>query len=89
MLGPLLLALYLVWVYRDQLFGRAWTCPCGSASALALLIVGWQLARDIGRAVGPALFRRLDPGTAGTVGFLLRLVTMLVVGRDRGCASPG
>ena len=33
-------------------------------------MVGWQLARDIGRAVGPALFRRLDPGTAGTVGFL-------------------
>jgi small-conductance mechanosensitive channel len=39
--------------------------------------LGWQVARDIGRSFGPALFRRLDPGTAGTVGFLIRLVTML------------
>ena len=43
-----------------------------------LISLGWQFARDIGRALGPTLFRRMDPGTAGTVGFLLRLVTMLV-----------
>jgi hypothetical protein len=29
--------------------------------------------------LGPTLFRRLEPGTAGTVGFLIRLVTMAVV----------
>jgi small conductance mechanosensitive channel len=45
---------------------------------LALISLGWQFARDAGRALGPTLFRRMDPGTAGTVGFLLRLVTMLV-----------
>jgi small-conductance mechanosensitive channel len=28
----------------------------------------------VGRALAPTLFRRLDPGTAGTVGFLIRLV---------------
>ena len=28
--------------------------------------------------LGPPLFRRLDPATAGTVGFLVRLVTILV-----------
>jgi small conductance mechanosensitive channel len=44
---------------------------------LALISLGWQFARDVGRALGPTLFRRMDPGTAGTVGFLLRLVTML------------
>jgi small-conductance mechanosensitive channel len=43
---------------------------------VALLILGWALARDIGRALGPALFRRLDPSTAGTVGFLIRLATI-------------
>jgi small conductance mechanosensitive channel len=37
------------------------------------------VARDFGRSVGPTLFRRMDPGTAGTVGFLLRLVTILFV----------
>ena len=77
MLGPLLLALYLVWVYRDQLFGRAWDLPVrigvGGRDAH-----GGLAARPRHRArVGPALFRRLDPGTAGTVGFLIRLVTML------------
>jgi small-conductance mechanosensitive channel len=39
-----------------------------------LIVLGWQIARDVGRALGPTLFRRLDPGTAGTVGFLIRLV---------------
>src|SRR5206468_3928933 len=33
----------------------------------------------IGQSVGPTLFRRMDPGTAGTVGFLLRLLTIVFV----------
>ncbi|MGH2831624.1 MAG: mechanosensitive ion channel domain-containing protein, partial [Solirubrobacteraceae bacterium] len=44
----------------------------------ALLILGWAIARDVGRALGPPLFRRLDPATAGTVGFLVRLLTAVV-----------
>ena len=44
------------------------------ATTVALIVLGWQIARDVGRALGPTLFRRLDPGTAGTVGFLIRLV---------------
>jgi small conductance mechanosensitive channel len=43
-----------------------------------LLALGWAIARDVGRALGPALFRRLDPATAGTVGFLIRLVTVVL-----------
>jgi small conductance mechanosensitive channel len=43
------------------------------ATAVVLIVLGWQIARDVGRALGPTLFRRLDPGTAGTVGFLIRL----------------
>jgi small-conductance mechanosensitive channel len=43
-----------------------------------LVILGWAIARDIGRALGPPLFRRLDPATAGTVGFLIRLTTVVV-----------
>ena len=45
---------------------------------VALVILGWAIARDLGRGLGPPLFRRLDPATAGTVGFLVRLVTVLV-----------
>jgi small conductance mechanosensitive channel len=44
----------------------------------ALMVLGWAVARDIGRSFGPALFRRLDPATAGTVGFLIRLSTAIV-----------
>jgi small conductance mechanosensitive channel len=45
---------------------------------VALVILGWAIARDFGRVLGPPLFRRLDPSTAGTVGFLVRLVTILL-----------
>lgn len=45
---------------------------------VALVILGWAIARDIGRGVGPALFRRMEPSTAGTVGFLVRLLTLII-----------
>jgi small-conductance mechanosensitive channel len=47
-------------------------------TVIALVILGWAIARDIGRGLGPPLFRRLDPATAGTVGFLVRLTTIVV-----------
>ena len=47
-------------------------------TVILLMILGWAIARDIGRSFGPALFRRLDPATAGTVGFLIRLTTVVV-----------
>ena len=49
------------------------------ATVIALLALGWAIARDIGRMAGPTFFRRMDPGTAGTVGFLVRLVTVGIV----------
>ena len=71
-------AVLVVYGYRDELFGAAYDTPVRIVTFLALISLGWQFARDIGRALGPTLFRRMDPGTAGTVGFLLRLATMLV-----------
>jgi small-conductance mechanosensitive channel len=49
--------------------------PLQIAAVIALLILGWAIARDIGRALGPALFRRLEPAAAGSVGFVIRLAT--------------
>jgi small conductance mechanosensitive channel len=46
-------------------------------TVLALMILGWAIARDVGRGLGPPLFRRLEPATAGTVGFVIRLVTVV------------
>jgi small conductance mechanosensitive channel len=52
--------------------------PVRIATVIALVILGWAIARDVGRGLGPPLFRRLDPATAGTVGFLIRLVTIVL-----------
>ena len=41
-----------------------------------LLALGWTFARAIGSAAGPTFFRRMDPATAGTVGFIIRLLTI-------------
>ncbi|HTU79309.1 MAG TPA: mechanosensitive ion channel family protein [Solirubrobacteraceae bacterium] len=48
------------------------------ATVIALVILGWAIARDLGRGLGPPLFRRLEPATAGTVGFLIRLATVVL-----------
>jgi small-conductance mechanosensitive channel len=42
-----------------------------------LVLLGWAVARDFGRILLPSLLRRADPATAGTIGFLVRLVTLL------------
>jgi small-conductance mechanosensitive channel len=52
--------------------------PITVVTVVALVILGWAIARDIGRGLGPPLFRRLDPATAGTVGFLIRLLTIIL-----------
>ena len=71
---PLLIGILVGYGYRDELFGREYETPVQIATTVVLIVLGWQIARDVGRALGPTLFRRLDPGTAGTVGFLIRLV---------------
>jgi small conductance mechanosensitive channel len=52
--------------------------PLKVVVVVALVVLGWGLARDVGRGLGPALFRRMVPATAGTVGFLIRLLTVAV-----------
>jgi small-conductance mechanosensitive channel len=77
-LGPLLAGVLLLYSYRENIFGPEWDTPVRIATAIALIILGWQVARDVGRSFGPVLFRRMDPGTAGTLGFLIRLGFMLL-----------
>ena len=77
-LFPALAGVLLVYGYRRELFGPDFDIPVRIGTVVALMILGWALARDVGRALGPYLFRRLDPGTAGTIGFLLRLVTVII-----------
>ena len=74
LLLPLIVGVLLAYRYREQVFGV--DKPVQIASVIALVVLGWALARDLGRAIGPTLFRRMDPANAGTVGFLIRLVTL-------------
>src|SRR4051812_1927290 len=76
LLLPLVVGVLLIYRYRMQLFGL--DEPVRFACAVALMGFGAWFARDFGRAVGPAMARRLDPGTAGTIGFILRLVLLVV-----------
>ena len=69
-------ATVVLFVFRKELFGL--DAPIRLGAAAALLLLGFGLARDFGRIIGPALFRRMDPGTAGTVGFLVRLFFAVV-----------
>jgi small-conductance mechanosensitive channel len=51
--------------------------PVRLACSAALVGLGAWFARDFGRALGPAMAKRLDRATAGTIGFLVRLVLLV------------
>ncbi|HXB15538.1 MAG TPA: mechanosensitive ion channel family protein [Solirubrobacteraceae bacterium] len=90
---PLFVAVVVLYEHRVGLFGHevgrpphthkylepAAETPIQIITILLLVVLGWTIARDLGRGLGPALFRRLDPATAGTVGFLIRLATVVIV----------
>jgi len=71
LLIPLTVGVGLAYAYRHQLFGV--DKPLRVIFAIVLFALGYALARDVGRSTAPMLFRRMDPSTAGTVGFLIRL----------------
>jgi small conductance mechanosensitive channel len=85
---PLFVGVVLLYDNRAELIGtyshkqheyvleKAIETPLTIITVIILVILGWTIARDIGRGLGPALFRRMDPATAGTVGFLIRLATI-------------
>ena len=76
---PALIALLVAWHNHLSWFGKH-TGTTGRIIAVPLFtILGWAFARAMGRLAGPTFMRRMDPGTAGTVGFLVRLVTIAIV----------
>ncbi len=84
---PLLIGVLVAWHFRNPILGvKSGDSPSGLvaeawrwATVLALLAIGWAAARDFGQAAAPTFFRRMDPATAGTVGFLIRLGTMAII----------
>jgi small conductance mechanosensitive channel len=80
LLSLLLTGVLVAYADRKQFFGRGLDTPVRIATVLALVVLGWALARDIGRAAAPTFFRRMDPATAGTVGFVIRFLTLSITG---------
>jgi small conductance mechanosensitive channel len=76
LLLPLVIGVLLVNHYRIKLFGL--DEPIRLVCALALVGLGAWFARDFGRALGPLMSKRLDVATAGTIGFVVRLVLLAV-----------
>jgi small-conductance mechanosensitive channel len=76
LLAPLVVGVVLVNKYRIALFGL--DEPVRLACSVALVGLGAWFARDFGRALAPPLMRRVDPATAGTIGFLVRLLLLIV-----------
>jgi small-conductance mechanosensitive channel len=73
---PLLALTVFAYSRREQLFGL--DEPVRVGAAVIMLVLGWQLARDLGRFAEPLLHRRTDIATAGTIGFLTRLLFIAV-----------
>jgi small-conductance mechanosensitive channel len=74
---PLFAGVVVLYGYRDDIKG--YSIHIRVAAVILLLFLGWGIARALGRALGPMLFRRMDPATAGTVGFMIRLVALIAV----------
>jgi small-conductance mechanosensitive channel len=74
MLVPALAGVLVAYAYRNQLFGVDKPVRIGVAAVLILL--GWAVARNVGRLVQPRLDQRLEPGTAGILGFVVQLTTL-------------
>ncbi len=76
--GALIAAVLVLFARQSELFPGLET-EVRIATVAILVVLGLALTRNLGRSMGPALYRRLDPGAAGTVGFLIRLVTIAVL----------
>jgi small-conductance mechanosensitive channel len=75
-LTPLLAIVVVAYVYRTQLLGT--DRPVRFITAVAIVIIGWSLSRNLGQALEPRLGDRLGPGSAGVAGFVIRLATLVL-----------
>jgi small conductance mechanosensitive channel len=90
-LVPLLVGVLVAWGLRNHLLGLhghytrrgayvspQTPVPVEIGTAVVVVALGWALATALGRAAAPTFMKRMDPGTAGTVGFLVRLATVAI-----------
>ena len=91
-LVPLFVAIIVFWGHHWEILGHIAYFKQGhhhrrgadktwlqAVTAILLIAVGWLVARDLGRLAGPTFLRRMDPATAGTVGFVVRILVVIVI----------
>jgi small-conductance mechanosensitive channel len=74
----LTIGVVIVAAHRRDLLGG--DMPIRLGAVFVLLLLGWYVARDVGRVARPALMRRLNPDAAITMSSLVRLATVIVMG---------
>lgn len=74
----LIAAVLVVYDHRAQLLPGYGT-PVRIATVAVLVVVGSAATHWVGRGIAPAFYRRMDPATAGTIGFVIRLFVMVAV----------
>src|SRR3954447_15725256 len=83
---PLVVAVFLAYRYRVELFGL--DEPIRIIAAFVLAALGWWVARAVGNLIAPKVNKRIEISNAGTLGFLVRLVllglTLLIALRIAG-----
>jgi small conductance mechanosensitive channel len=82
--GGLLLALLLIAGTLFVYYNRRSIAPgygqwVRAGTVVVLIIVGSVATHWLARGLSPRLYRRLDPATAGTTGFVIRLLAMTAV----------
>ena|SRR5215208_41145 len=90
LLLPLLAGVLVAYGSRQELLGV--DQPARIAVAAILILLGAAVARNVGRLLQPSLEKRLEPATAGMVGFILQLATLAtaaLVGLRLAGLEPG
>lgn len=77
--APAIVGVLVVSHYRSDWFPASLQTGVQALCVLALIALGWMVARDLARALGPVLLGRLGPETAATLGFTLRLGGLIVI----------
>ena len=75
-LVPLVAGVLFVDTQRKHLFGADTSVRI--ACSFVLIALGWRFAQDVGNALRPWLFRKVEAATAGTVSFMIRLFLLAV-----------
>ena len=66
----------LLGIHSHDNRGTTATTAAQVVTVILLVFLGWAIAREVGRVLAPSLRKRVDPATAGTLGFLIRLATL-------------